>query len=64
MTTSLSVANFAPIKIISLKAHSEISEAWVQQLLFENPTLLGLGSSVKARDKERRQAAGGRLDLL
>lgn len=64
MTTSLSTSNFAPIKTISLKSHPEISEAWVQQVLFENPTLLGLGSSVKSRDKERRQTAGGRLDLL
>lgn len=64
MTTSLAVANFAPIKTINLKSHPEISEAWVQQVLFENPTLLGLGASVKSRDKERRQTAGGRLDLL
>lgn len=64
MTTPLSTSNFAPIKTISLKSHPEISEAWVQQVLFENPTLLGLGSSVKSRDKERRQNAGGRLDLL
>lgn len=64
MTTPLSTSNFAPIKTISLKSHPEISEAWVQQVLFENPTLLGLGSSVKSRDKERRQTAGGRLDLL
>lgn len=64
MTTPLSTSNFAPIKTISLKSHPEISEALVQQVLFENPTLLGLGSSVKSRDKERRQTAGGRLDLL
>lgn len=64
MTTPLSTSNFAPIKTISLKSHPEISEAWVQQVLFDNPTLLGLGSSVKSRDKERRQNAGGRLDLL
>lgn len=64
MTTPLSTSNFAPIKTISLKSHPEISEAWVQQVLFENPTLLGLGSSVESRDKERRQTAGGRLDLL
>ena len=64
MTTPLSTSNFAPIKTIRLKSHPEISEAWVQQVLFENPTLLGLGSSVKSRDKERRQTAGGRLDLL
>lgn len=64
MASSLSTSNFAPIKTISLKSHPEISEAWVQQVLFENPTLLGLGSSVNSRDKERRQIVGGRLDLL
>ncbi len=64
MSTLLSSVNFAPVKTINLKSHPEISEAWVQQVLFENPTLLGLGSSVKARDKERRQVVGGRLDLL
>ena len=64
MANSLSTSNFAPIKTISLKSHPEISEAWVQQILFDNPSLLGLGSSVTSRDKERRQPSGGRLDLL
>lgn len=64
MTAPLTTSSFAPIKTISLKSHPEISEALVQQILFENPSLLGLGSGVKSRDKERRQNAGGRLDLL
>lgn len=64
MAPTTSTLNFSPIKTINLKAHPEISEAWVQQVLFDNPSLLGLGSSVEARDKERRQTAGGRLDLL
>ncbi len=64
MANSLSTSNFAPIQTISLKSHPEISEAWVQQVLFDNPALLGLGTSVNSRDKERRQTAGGRLDLL
>lgn len=58
------MSNFAPIKTICLMSHPEISEAWVQQELFENSSLLGLGSSVSSRDKERRQGAGGRLDLF
>lgn len=56
--------NFSPIKIISLKAHPEISETWVQQVLFDNPFLFGLGSSVKSRDQESRQTAGGRLESV
>lgn len=64
MTVSLSTSKFAPIKTVSLKSHPELSEAWVQQVLFDNPALLGLGSSVQARDKERHQSTGGRLDLL
>lgn len=65
MTPSIATVDFSPIKTISLKSHPEISEAWVQQVLFENPSLLGFGSSVKSRDKERRQTpGGGRLDLL
>lgn len=54
---------FSPVKIVKLKDHPGISEAWVQQILFENPSLLGLGK-LYGRDKERVQPSGGRLDLL
>ena len=54
---------FSPVKIVRLKDHPGISEAWVQQILFENPSLLGLGK-LYGRDKERVQPSGGRLDLL
>ncbi|OSI10855.1 hypothetical protein [Neisseria zoodegmatis] len=40
-----------------------ISEVQIQNLIAENPTILGLGDLV-LRDKERRQANAGRLDLL
>lgn len=63
MTAPLTI-NFSPVSSISLKNHTEINESWVQQVLYENPHLLGLGPNVTARDKERNQPSGGRLDLL
>ena len=38
-------------------------EYWLQDQIFNNPTCLGLGE-LDAIDKERRQASGGRLDIL
>ena len=38
-------------------------EYWLQDQIFNNPTCLGLGE-IDAVDKERRQASGGRLDIL
>ena len=39
-------------------------ERWLQEVIAENPQILGLGKNVSVRDKERRQTAGGILDLL
>ena len=39
-------------------------EGWLQDLIANNPQILGLGEDVVVRDKERRQTAGGILDLL
>lgn len=50
-------------KPISLKAHPVLNEKWLQQLIAEDPTLLGLGDLV-IKDVERRQPRTGRLDLL
>lgn len=55
---------FSPIKAINLKKHSEINESWIQQVLFDNLSLLDLSPSLLAKDKERVQPSGGRLDLL
>ncbi|MDH5762943.1 MAG: DUF5655 domain-containing protein [Nitrospinota bacterium] len=46
-----------------LKSNSEYSEKWVQELIAEDPSILGLGDLV-LRDKERIQPRAGRLDLL
>lgn len=48
---------------ISLKAHPSFNEKWVQQLIADDPSILGLGDLV-LRDKERSQPRAGRLDLL
>lgn len=49
---------------INLKDHPRLDEPWLQQRLAENPELLGLGSNLTVRERERRQPSGGRLDLL
>lgn len=48
---------------ISLKAHPEYNEKWVQDRIAEDPSILGLGELV-LRDRERIQPRAGRLDLL
>ena len=48
---------------LDLKSHATLNEKWVQDRIVENPTILGLGE-LDVRDKERKQAKAGRLDLL
>jgi predicted transport protein len=46
-----------------LKAHPQFTEKWVQKLIADDPSILGLGDLV-LRDQERAQPRAGRLDLL
>ena len=48
---------------IWLKNHPELNEKWVQGLISDDPSILGLGDMV-LRDTERKQPGAGRLDLL
>lgn len=48
---------------VSLKAHPDLTEKWVQNLVAEDPSILGLGD-LELRQKERIQPRAGRLDLL
>ena len=48
---------------VSMRKHPQLSERWIQSLLSEDPSLLGLGD-VDVRDLERRQPHAGRLDML
>jgi hypothetical protein len=46
-----------------LKGHPQLTEKWVQRLIAEDATLLGLGD-VELKDVERAQPRAGRLDML
>lgn len=48
---------------IQLKNHPELNERWVQNLVADDPSILGLGDLV-LRGVERKQPRAGRLDLL
>ena len=48
---------------INLKNHPELTEKWLQNLIADDPSILGLGDLV-LRDVERKQPRAGRLDLL
>lgn len=54
--------HFKPEKI-SLKSTSGITESWIQSIIAEDPSILGLGDLI-LKDKERMQPRAGRLDLL
>ena len=48
---------------ISLKNHPSFNEAWLQERIAEEPSIVGLGD-LMLLDRERRQVRAGRLDLL
>jgi hypothetical protein len=54
---------FVRSKVVSLKAHDTYNEKWLQNLIADDPTVLGLGQ-LDVKDVERRQPRAGRLDLL
>lgn len=54
---------FSKARTISLKTEPGFNEKWLQSLLADDPTLLGLGDLV-VKDIERRQPRAGRLDML
>lgn len=51
------------IQTISLKSHPTLNERWVQDVIAEDPSILGIGDVV-LKDKERVHRGAGRLDLL
>lgn len=55
--------SFTKPRRINLKSHPVYSENWVQDIIAQDPKILGLGDLV-LRDRERRQTRAGRLDLL
>ncbi len=55
--------SYTPHERFSLKQHPDFNERWVQDLIANNPSILGLGDLVLI-DRERIQPRAGRLDLL
>lgn len=51
------------LKTINLKNHPQLNEKWLQNVIAEDPSILGLGDVV-LKDKERIHIGAGRLDLL
>jgi hypothetical protein len=54
---------YTPHERFSLKNHPDFNESWVQDLIANDPSILGLGDLV-LRDRERVHPRAGRLDLL
>jgi len=48
---------------ISLRDHADFDEAWLQDRIAEDPSILSLGN-IEVLDRERRHEGRGRLDLL
>ena len=57
------VMQYQPANRISMRQHPELTEKWLQQIISDDPSILGLGDLV-VRDIERRQPRAGRLDVL
>ncbi len=55
--------SYVKFEKLSIKAHPEFNERWVQDRIAEDPYILGLGDVI-LKDKERIQPRAGRLDLL
>jgi hypothetical protein len=59
----MSELKYTQFEKISLKNNPSLNESWIQKIIADNPSILGLGDLV-LRDKERMQPKAGRLDLL
>ncbi len=52
------------IESVNMKLNPEINEVWVQQIIADDPSILGIGKNLILLDKERSQPKAGILDLL
>lgn len=50
-------------KTVNLKNHPELNEKWLQRIIADDPSILGVGDVI-LKDNERSQFRAGRLDLL
>ena len=51
------------LKTVSLKNNPKLTERWLQEVIVNDPSILGLGD-VLVKDRERIHPGAGRLDLL
>lgn len=51
------------LKTINLKAHPQLNERWLQDVIATDPSILKIGDVI-VKDKERIHVGAGRLDLL
>ena len=51
------------LKTIQLKNHQELNERWLQDIIADDPSIIGIGDVI-LKDKERIHPGAGRLDLL
>ena len=51
------------LKTINLKNHPQLNERWLQDIIANEPSILGIGDVI-LKDKERTHIRAGRLDLL
>ena len=54
---------YVPLKTIQLKNHQVLNERWLQDIIAEDPSIIGIGDVI-LKDKERIHQGAGRLDLL
>ena len=54
---------YVKLKTVSIKNHPSLNERWLQEIIFKDPSILGLGD-VLVKDKEVIHPGAGRLDLL
>jgi len=59
----MSALKYIKPKKISIKNNGDLNEKWVQEIIADDPSILGLGDLI-LKDKERLQPRAGRLDLL
>jgi hypothetical protein len=59
----MSKVNLIQPEKVNLKDHPILTESWLQDLIAENPEIIGLGDLI-LKDKERKQVRAGRLDIL
>ena len=55
--------NYFKLKKIGLRNHPQLTERWLQDVIANDPAVLGLGDLI-LKDRERLQPSSGRLDLL